>query len=205
METRIAVSLLVCGILLTPSHPTSPLPCSWLLQCGGCGYIVNCRSGPLQWQSCLLLLFQTQDFLWLDLCCCWVQNKVCKEEAPTDWKGKTDGINQTYRMGGWRKKRGEENLESDCGALILGHAWKCYFLPVTFTGAALWLSADCQQRSEGAFCILWERSSLEQAWCCMVWATASKPLAEGVVLPWNFGRASCHLETMRCEMHPLLY
>lgn len=54
-----ARGLLACAAPL-PSPPhfasTPPPPRSWLLQCGGCGYVVNCRSGPLQWKRCLLPL-----------------------------------------------------------------------------------------------------------------------------------------------------
>lgn len=38
----------------TPPHPRPPPSSSWLLQCGGCGYLVNCNCGPLQWERSFL-------------------------------------------------------------------------------------------------------------------------------------------------------
>lgn len=44
-----------------PASPLSPPPpppsSSWLLQCGGCGYLVNCNCGPLPWERCFLSVF----------------------------------------------------------------------------------------------------------------------------------------------------
>lgn len=49
--------------LISPCFPSPfplyppPQPSSRLLQCGGCGYLVNCNCGPLQWERSFLLGF----------------------------------------------------------------------------------------------------------------------------------------------------
>lgn len=54
------ISPLIFALLSSPPLFSSPFhspPSSWLLQCGGCGYLVNCNCGPLQWERFFLFGF----------------------------------------------------------------------------------------------------------------------------------------------------
>lgn len=93
--------------------PPTPQPSSRLLQCGGCGYLVNCNCGPLQWERSFLLGF----YIYVDPAFSRVFASSCSSGSKLEGDccrthrmiKKTCAINYSWRLG-WEILRGPVSL-----------------------------------------------------------------------------------------------